>query len=32
MAQKLFIGGLNFTTSTERLREVLSGMPGFIDP
>ena len=22
MAQKLFIGGLNFTTSTERLREV----------
>jgi RNA recognition motif-containing protein len=28
MTQKLFIGGLSFSTSTERLREFLAGVDG----
>lgn len=28
MSQKLFIGGLSFSTSTERLREFFSGLEG----
>jgi cold-inducible RNA-binding protein len=28
MAQKLFVGGLSFTTSTDRLREIFSQVDG----